>query len=309
VNTAAMRTPTVLVVDDTPANIGLLVEALQSDYEVLVASDGPTALAIARGVSLPDLILLDIMMPDMDGYEVCRQLKADVRTQDIPIMFVTADASEHAEERGFSLGAVDYITKPFSLPVVRARVRTQVQLRRRTAMLEHLALIDGLTGLANRHRFDEVLEQEWRRAKRSRSPIALLFIDVDRFKAINDQLGHGMGDELLRRIARAVLAVAHRPADLAARYGGDEFVVLLPGTDTAGAERLAAALCAEVSAPAFGADLALPGGISVSVGCAQLVPDDEDGPEQLVQLADAAMFKAKRAARRRAPEPAGVLRP
>ncbi len=293
-STASTEPVSVLIVDDTPANLRVLAEALQPEYDVLVARDGPTALDIAHKTPPPDVILLDVMMPGMDGYEVCRRLKADPRTQDIPVIFITAVDSEQAEERGFSLGAVDYITKPLSLPVVRARVRAQAHLRRRTAMLARLALIDGLTGLANRRRFDEALALEWRRARRNGEPVSLLFVDIDRFKDINDTHGHGTGDDVLRCVARAVRSVAHRPGDLAARYGGDEFIVLLPGTDLAGAQRLAGELHTAVMAAA---DSVIAEGFSVSVGCAELPADRGDAPEDLVRLADAAMFEVKRARR------------
>ncbi|WP_020648667.1 GGDEF domain-containing protein [Solimonas variicoloris] len=295
----AAERPLVLIVDDTPANLRLLSEALADDYDIMVATGGARALALIDDETLPDAILLDIMMPGMDGYEVCRRLKARAQTQDIPVLFVTAEGSQVAETRGLELGAVDYITKPFSLPIVRARLRTQVQLRRRTRQLEQLALMDGLTGVGNRRGFEAALQREWQRAQRAHAPLSLLFFDVDDFKSYNDRYGHGIGDAVLRRVARIAEQLAQRPGDFVGRFGGDEFVILLPETPGDGAQAIANELEARVASTAQAVRCdGTPLPMSVSAGCACRIPAAGETPDLLVEAADAALYARKRARKR-----------
>ena len=289
----------VLVVDDTPANITLLAEALSPQYRVRFATSGPRALElIARNDELPDLILLDVMMPEMDGYEVCRQLKEDAATRDIPVIFVSARNEVSSQEHGFNVGGVDYITTPFDLPLVRARVRTHVNLKRRTDLLEQLANLDGLTGIANRRRFDEVLDLEWRRATRTESPLSVVLLDVDHFKLYNDHYGHGLGDDCLRQVAAALAEALPRGGDLAARYGGEEFAAILPACDVDGAvavaERIRAAIEQRRIPHATSKTAAF---VTISAGCAGLQPLFENRHIELLEAADRALYEAKRAGR------------
>jgi PleD family two-component response regulator len=175
-----INTQTVLVVDDEIANIELLNEILGSKYEVLFASYGQEAIDIAQ-LQKPDLILLDIVMPEMDGYEVCMRLKADTRTKNIPIIFITAMGQDEDEARGLKIGAIDYITKPIRPLIVQARVRNHLELKSYRDFLENLSGTDGLTGIANRRRLDETIEREWRRCVRGHSSISLILMDVDLF--------------------------------------------------------------------------------------------------------------------------------
>jgi diguanylate cyclase (GGDEF)-like protein len=290
----------VLIVDDVPVNIQVLAEALREEYRVRIAANGPNALAIAASDDPPDVILLDVMMPEMDGYEVCRRLKNDPETKDIPVIFVTAKSSSEDEVLGLNIGAVDYITKPFSIPVVKARVRTQVQLKVRTELLERLAMVDGLTGIANRRSFDQNLEHEWKRATRNALPISVVMIDIDHFKNYNDNYGHGAGDVCLQQVAGALRSVIQRPADLVARYGGEEFAALLPETDVQGAEMIASAMREAVS------NLKLPhehspvaDHITVSLGHATGYNEFGASPRKLVDAADDALYKAKESGRNR----------
>ena len=290
----------VLIVDDVPVNIQVLAEALRADYRVRIAANGPKALAIAASDDPPDIILLDVMMPEMDGYEVCRRLKNVPETKDIPVIFVTAKSSSEDEALGLNLGAVDYITKPFSIPVVKARVRTQVQLKARTEMLERLAMVDGLTGIANRRSFDQSLEHEWKRASRNALPVSVVMIDIDHFKPYNDTYGHGAGDICLQQVAEALRSVTQRPGDLVARYGGEEFAALLPETDVDGAEMIASAMREAVS------NLKLPhehspvaDHITVSLGHATCFNEFDASPRKLVDAADDALYKAKESGRNR----------
>ena len=199
-----------LIVDDIPWNIQVLAEGLRALCRIRVATSGHKALEIAASDDPPDLMLLDVMMPEMDGFEVCRRLKEQAGTADIPVIFITARGDVEDEARGLNLGAVDYITKPFHLPLVLARVRTHLRLKMKTDSLERLSAVDALTGIGNRRRFDEVLAREWRRGVRLGVPLAAVMMDVDQFKAYNDHLGHGAGDECLVRVA-LLLPASHSP--------------------------------------------------------------------------------------------------
>ena len=291
--------PIVLVVDDTPANIHVLVEALRDDYDMMAATRGKQALELAAGSPQPDLVLLDMMMPEMDGHEVCRRLKEDARTKDIPVIFITAITSDLNEEKSFELGAVDYVTKPFSLPIVRARVRTHIMLKTRTDLLERLSNLDGLTGIANRRRFDEILSTEWSRCLRQKCPISIVLADVDHFKQYNDKHGHGAGDDCLRGLAVLLEQAGARPGDLAARYGGEEFVILLPFTDLDGA--LAVGEKLRILALEWCPDNSGSGEkkVTISAGVATTVPTEDSTPEMLVNAADELLYKAKREGRNR----------
>jgi diguanylate cyclase (GGDEF)-like protein len=290
----------ILIVDDVPTNIQVLAEALRKQYRVKVATNGLEALAVARARPQPDLVLLDVMMPVMDGFEVCRRLKADPATRHIPVIFVTAKDDVADEERGLMLGAVDYIAKPFHLPVVRARVRNHLALKLKADLLDSLANIDSLTDISNRRRFDEKLAVEWRRCQRSGLPLSLIMIDVDNFKAFNDHFGHGAGDICLVTIAATLAANLSRPGDLVARYGGEEFAVILPETDPAGAvriaERMRESLAEQRMPQAPGDDRGI---VTLSAGVAGRVPDERADIAELVATADRKLYEAKTLGRNR----------
>jgi diguanylate cyclase (GGDEF)-like protein len=284
----------ILIVDDTPANIEILSEVLNVEYEVLFATSGQDALEIAFDET-PDLILLDIMMPNMDGYEVCARLKADSRTRAIPVIFVTAMDQEEDETKGLAVGAIDYLIKPVRPPIVRARVHNHLELKRYRDVLEQLSTTDGLTGVANRRRFDEFLEREWSRARRNQTPISLIMQDIDFFKAFNDHYGHLAGDDCLRQVAHALATNVRRPADLVARYGGEEFVCLLPDTDEKGATWMANRFLETMN------DLNIPHAyseaadhVTLSMGVATLTPLVGQSPAGLVLRADQLLYEAKR---------------
>jgi len=280
----------VLIVDDQPANIRVMAELLQGEYELFFATSATKALEVVAANDI-ELVLLDVVMPDMDGFEVCRRLKSDERTARIPVIFVTAREETHDETRGFEAGAVDYIIKPIVPPIVRARVRTHLELKRARDLLERMASIDGLTGIANRRQLDTFLAQEWKRAAGSGSPLSLAIIDVDHFKNFNDTHGHAKGDECLRAIAQALRGVARRTSDLPARYGGEEFAVVLP--DTPG-EAMASILGAMLEAvrtlcPA-----------TISAGAVTLIPALDAEPSSALEAADRLLYEAKRGGRNHA---------
>lgn len=292
---------TLLIVDDEPANIQVLARLMREDYRVLVAGTGAKALELAGGEVTPDLIILDIQMPDLDGFAVCRELKSDPRTSAIPVIFVTGRDSTDDEMEGFRLGAVDYVSKPFQPELVRARVRTHMRLKQKTDLLEQLALLDGLTDIPNRRYFDAELERQYRRSDRDRTELSVIMIDIDNFKGFNDNYGHGAGDECLRKVAQAIHTRAGRPTDLVARYGGEEFIALLPNTSLAGAADVAENIRLAVAAlniPHAYSDAASV--VTLSLGVATFTPtaDSTTAPGdfgQLVQRADTALYEAKRA--------------
>lgn len=290
---------TVLVVDDTALNRQMLTDLLRSEYTVLVARNGEQGLELALQ-HVPDLVLLDVVMPGMDGHEVLRRLKADARTSAIGVVFITGLDSAEEEERGLRAGASDYVTKPFHAAVVRARVALHLQLARQRRLLEQLARIDGLTEIPNRRHFDDMLAQEAARASRGGLGLAVALLDVDCFKQYNDHYGHAKGDRALQSIAGVLRAGMRRPADLAARYGGEEFVLLMPETDLAGAVLRADRVRQEVE------QLALPHPhsdaahcVTVSMGVAQAARPEDLSGEALMLLADRRLYAAKRAGRNR----------
>ncbi len=294
------KRPLLLVVDDAVDNIAVLGAALRGDYEIIFATSGPQALDMAARQPNVELILLDVTMPGMDGYEVCRQLKAAEQTQSIPIIFLTARDDEQDEVAGFAAGAVDYITKPFRAPLVKARVRTHIDLKRKTDVLERLALLDGLTGISNRRRFDQTLATEWRRAMRSGDSLGLLMVDVDHFKLYNDHYGHLAGDDCLRAVATCLETTLSRAGDLVARLGGEEFAAVLPRSDLKASQ-----LAGQRLQKAF-EKLALPHAaspvaphITLSMGAAAMCPTNAMQPAALVDLADRALYHAKAGGRNR----------
>lgn len=218
--------PTILIVDDDSINVILLHEGLKSDYNTIVSSTGADALLKAARYQ-PDLILLDMMLPDMNGKEVCRILKRENETAHIPIIFVTGTTDVDSEIEGLQLGASDYFHKPFSVPLVKVRINQQFELINQRKKLEDLAWTDGLTGISNRRLFDLRFSEACRHAERTKTNIHVMMIDIDFFKPYNDFYGHLRGDETLKLVANAINSTVNRPHDIVSRYGGEEFVVLL----------------------------------------------------------------------------------
>jgi diguanylate cyclase (GGDEF)-like protein len=288
----------ILIVDDVPINIQVLARALKSDYDVKITTKGEKAIEIASSENPPDLILLDIMMPGMDGYEVCRRLKNNPKTLHLPVIFITAKGEVEDETAGLALGAVDYITKPFHLPIIKARVKTHLHLKRKSDMLERLASLDALTDIPNRRRFDEVLRVEWNRAKRTATPLSLILIDLDYFKSFNDNYGHAAGDECLYRVAQTLSGCLKRAGDFCARYGGEEFVVVLPNTSTEAAIAIAEDIHKHIEllniphARSIVSDR-----VTASLGAATVVPGGDITPDSLLNAADGMLYKAKKAGR------------
>ena len=284
---------TLLIFDDEKQNRLLLTELFGTTYKIIQAKNGVQALEKARQ-HRPDLILLDVLMPEMDGMGVLRELKRDDATRLIPVIFITALDSATDEENGLNLGAVDYISKPFHPPIVRVRVRNQLQLVHQRRLLEQLASLDGLTGIPNRRQFDATLLKEWHRCQRNQQPLSLIVADVDFFKKYNDALGHAAGDRVLQEVAATLRQAARRPGDLVARYGGEEFVLLLPETDATGAQALAEGLQQLLHSKAFAhPNSSLGPWLTMSMGGNTIVPSTTALDPEFFALADAALYRAK----------------
>jgi len=325
---------TVLVIDDNPTNLDVVSRYLtKAGAKVLPVKDGESGLDLAIKRK-PDIILLDILMPGLDGYETCCRLKANKETKDIPIIFMSALSETVNKIKGFDIGGVDYVTKPFQIEEVLARVeahlalfrmrkkleaqnlrlqqevakrkRIEEVLRKTTAELEmanrelhQLARLDGLTQIANRRQFDDYLTQEWWRYVRSKLPLSLILCDIDHFKWYNDIYGHQSGDDCLKQVAQKIRHVVRRTTDLVARYGGEEFAVILPDTNMDGAINVARDIQKAVY------DLQIPhsrsesGYVTLSLGVACLIPGSRQSSEELIAAADRALYEAKEKGRNR----------
>lgn len=287
----------ILLVDDSPTNLAILNVVLREIYQVISANNGADALALAASEE-PDLIILDIMMPGMDGYEICDRLKANPFTRDIPVIFVTAMDQERQEAKGLALGAVDYIAKPVSPPIVLARVRNQLELKRQRDMLRRISAIDGLTGIANRRAFEEDFDREWRRAVRLKTSLALFLTDIDHFKTYNDAYGYLAGDDCLRILGQAMTKAMMRPGDLLARYSGEEFVGLMPDTEANGAAIVGDRLLNAVRALSLPhAHSGVASVVTISVGAAICRPNVQLDKAALFKLAGDALYAAKKGGR------------
>jgi diguanylate cyclase (GGDEF)-like protein len=285
---------TVLIVDDTPENIDVIGNILSQDYTVMISTSGLKALEIAE-TQLPDLILLDVIIPDIDGYEILHRLKNNDRTKDIPVIFVTAKDSIRDEERGLRMGAADYISKPISVPILKHRVANQLKIVSQQKLLQEMCQIDHLTQIANRRQFDSQLYNEWHKAMRTGSPLSLAIIDVDYFKKYNDFYGHAMGDNVLKSIAKTLASYTKRAGDLVARWGGEEFAILSAEPNAIKAQDLADIVCqkvAELNIPHHKSSAA--DHVTISIGGVTLIPE-QNMPDSLILIeqADNCLYQAK----------------
>ncbi|ASP39551.1 diguanylate cyclase response regulator [Bacterioplanes sanyensis] len=281
---------TVLLADDSPENIQALAACLHEQFQLKVANNGEQCLELARRFH-PDLILLDIEMPGMNGFDVCQQLKDTDATADIPIIFVSGHTSLASEERGLELGAVDYIFKPIRPAIVKARVNTHITLKRQRDRLAQLAMRDQLTGLYNRHYLMEHIGQRLSRCHRHGYQMAALMIDIDHFKRINDELGHQQGDDVLTSLG-TFLCSYFRTEDLVARLGGEEFLVVLdPCPDGHMMDKAQQLLHAVEQLNPAGTP------ITISIGATSVKKDDSLG--SLLKRADDALYQAKQQGRNR----------
>jgi len=295
-NSVTDATKKILIVDDTPRNIDLLREILRVEgYSIAFATSGVMALETVERVE-PDLILLDVMMPELDGFETCRRLKQMEKISTVPIIFVTAKTDPDDLAMAFEAGAVDYIIKPIRQVEVKARVRTHLRLRALTQELERLATTDDLTKLYNRRYLRERLQEEMHRATRSESPLSLIMLDIDFFKSINDTYGHIVGDEVLQKIAENISSMA-RVTDFCARYGGEEFCLVLPDTDAPGAQEISERIRQDVSRCEHTGTNGVTFSVTISLGVAQW--DRSQTMLEFTSEADKALYQAKQSGRNR----------
>jgi diguanylate cyclase (GGDEF)-like protein len=280
----------ILLVDDEPANIQLIAGYIKDDYQIKVATSGKQCLKIANSEAKPDLILLDVAMPVMNGYDVCKELKSDPSTSTIPIIFITAMQTEEDEEKALDLGAVDFLTKPVRPAILIARIKTHIILKKQHDALIELAMKDQLTQLYNRHYLMEMASHRVAKAMRSKVAISVLILDVDHFKQINDTHGHVAGDQVLKLLA-LLLEEECRQEDILARFGGEEFLIFFDECDEPSATSIAERIRLKIAG-------LKPAGIQVtaSIGVAQLNLGKE-GFTELIKRADDAMYHAKNTGR------------
>jgi diguanylate cyclase (GGDEF)-like protein len=316
----------ILIVDDTPANLDLLMSMLKDRFRVRASTSGRRALATARTYAV-DLVLLDVDMPEMNGYEVCSELKADPATREVPVIFVSALDAALDKVAAFAVGGADYITKPFQVAEVMARIEYQLRLARLTkdlarkneqlgriaaeledtnrqlavanVQLRALSYLDGLTGVANRRRFDEALDEACAAANEFSSPLSLVLIDLDHFKRLNDSQGHQEGDEALRSVAAVLAERTESRGGLAARFGGEEFAWLLPGMTLEEAKAEAETLRTKIRDARIRHISADCGVVTASLGVAASIGTTPITPPAIVAAADAALYRAKSGGRDR----------
>jgi diguanylate cyclase (GGDEF)-like protein len=293
----AFHRPKLLIVDDQNINLRVLHDIFRHTCEVFMATNGEQALQKCRDI-MPDLILMDIEMPGMNGFEACAELKKEQAIATIPVIFITGHITEQDEIRGFELGAVDFIRKPINPLITQIRVNTHLKLKQQSDLLKSIAMLDSLTGIANRRQFEETLAMDWLQCAREQKPLSLILLDIDFFKQYNDHYGHSAGDDCLRQVASNLHKLIQRPYDLVARFGGEEFVVILPATDLEGATHLAQKMVSGIASLGIEHQRSsISNTVTISAGVASLIPNNELEPDLLVQTADQELYRAKRKGR------------
>lgn len=302
----------VLVADDSPTNLMIAQKYIETaGYKVVPVEDGLQAVKTFKEID-PDLVILDVMMPNMDGFEAASRIRAicEKKGKWIPIIFLSAMNQDEDLAKGIDCGGDDYLTKPISRIVLNAKLKAMERIANMRQELEYanlqlkkLSELDGLTGIANRRRFDDYFEREFRRAIRENSDLSLLLIDIDNFKAFNDYYGHPAGDDCLQNIASEIAGMLKRPGDLLARYGGEEFAGVLPRTPPEGTQHLADELVrAMENLQIPHAKSSISDFVTISIGYATATADaiGDVNPEQLIERADQALYQAKARGRNRA---------
>ena len=289
----------IMIVDDENINLAVLSQILSPEYDLVSAMNGQDALKCVEE-NQPDLILLDVAMPDMNGFDVLRKLKSSDITREIPVLIIAGQNNPEDEEKSFLLGAVDYTAKPFNNTIVMTRVETQLQIVRQAKTIEQLNREDLLTGLPNRRSFDSHAELEWKRAIREKKPISLLAIDIDRFEAYNEKYGHMQGDEYLKAAAEVFPKCARRPADISARLSSDEFGILLPDTIWESALLIAENIRKAIKSTILPTvDGKAETSVTVSIGLVTKTPRFNDRLSEFLRIATDCMYEAKLAGRDR----------
>ncbi|PRC94930.1 GGDEF domain-containing response regulator [Solimicrobium silvestre] len=288
----------ILIIDDSPTAVRMLADMLKDLGHITFATNGEAGLKFAQEIQ-PQLILLDVEMPSMNGYEVCQRLKANPTTSESAVIFVTSDSTMESEIKALEMGAVDFITKPLNQPVVRARVRTQLKLSQQAAALSRLVNRDELTGLYNRRYFNEVIESEFQRLRRQELSLGLAFIDIDHFKKFNDRYGHQEGDRCLQKVASSLNNATLRSGELVARYGGEEFVAVLPHISIDQVAIYGEKLCKAISDCGIIHQDSEFGIVTISVGVTAAIPTSTISVHQLIKETDKALYASKSTGRNR----------
>jgi len=284
---------TILIVDDDKPNRKMLKELLQEQAKIIFAKNGEQAKELARK-HLPDLILLDVIMPDLSGFDVIETLKNDADTMNISVIFITGLANNDDEARGFDLGGCDYIYKPFKSNIVIARVMMHLELIRQRKMLDEIAHIDALTGVNNRRKMDVVLAEEVYVNQQESTTLVVAIIDIDFFKQFNDNYGHGAGDVALRQVGQALCEICQRPRDFVARYGGEEFVVILPDCDQASSENILSNLAQAIEDKMIKHEFSnISNLLTISMGAVVVQSAMPATVENIMQQADCLLYQAK----------------
>ncbi len=313
----------ILIVDDRRENL-LTLELLLEDADLLIVSAESGQEALARTLDYEfALILMDVQMPVMDGYETAELLRGNKRTRHIPIIFVTAAQRDREHMfKGYDAGAVDYLLKPLEPAVLKSKIGIFLEMFRQRQLLEektreldakiieleqlqhrleesnkqlqHLSSVDGLTGLYNRRHFDDIFVAEWKSAVRRKKPMSIIISDIDNFKAYNDSYGHIAGDICLQQVAKGLLSALRRPIDMVCRYGGEEFTVILPDTDSIGAELVANRMREEIKRLQIPHASSSTGGfVTISSGISTMIPEHGQSASLLLDAADKALYRAK----------------
>lgn len=289
----------ILIVDDEKANRKVLKELLQDQATIIFAKNGQQAVELARK-HVPDLMLLDVIMPDMSGFDVIEEIKNDPVTMAVSVIFITGLANSDDEAKGFDLGGCDYIYKPFKANIVIARVSMHLELIQQRKMLDNVAHIDALTGISNRRKMDFVLKDELAANKRDKKQLMVAIIDVDYFKQYNDNYGHGAGDVALKKVASSLREVLKRPRDFAARFGGEEFVVILPDCNEAGAQLVMDSLTQAIADKEIKHEFSPASeNLTVSIGACIIDGSIETNAEDVLSYTDNLLYQAKREGRNR----------
>jgi diguanylate cyclase (GGDEF)-like protein len=288
----------ILVVDNENANRNALREILHNEHHLEFAATGKEAVDFILDRK-PDLILLDLHLNDIDGFDLLLKFKEMDEARDIPVILLSGRASAEDEEKGLYLGAIDYLTRPFHSAIVTSRIRIQLEVVKHIRTIERLGMIDALTDIPNRRFFDMRIKEEWRRTCRHKSCMSILMLDVDQFKNYNDTYGHPQGDQLLKFIGRVLSNNLHRPSDMAARLGGEEFAVLLGDTDTTGAIKVAEAIRRDVETGVVFTPQGEPTSITISIGVSTVIPTMEGEIGDFIQQADKYLYMAKETGRNR----------
>lgn len=282
----------ILVIDDSPVQTEFLTSILKPDYEITACHTAEAGLRAAKEGGF-SLILLDVVMPEMDGFTLLRELKGTELTRYIPVILLTSLTDIQYEERGLLLGAVDYVTKPFSPVIIKARVNAHIQLYHYQMQFRRQAMVDELTGVANRRRYEEEYPVRWREAIRFGLPFSICMFDIDKFKIYNDTFGHPAGDQVIAAVAKTAASYFQRSTDLFARYGGEEFVALFLGSEGRTAFEFLKTVRQAVEELHLPHNSPVSPWVTISVGGVTVVPTTEHSPEEFLQRADAMLYDAK----------------